>query len=527
MKFYLINPSLPLSFTSNEYGAPMVLRKYSTPPLGLLTAAGMIPKRHEVTLCDENVSAIDWGADCDVVGLTGMHLQESRIREIATRFRARGKRIVVGGPSVMSLPDRYRDVADVRIVGEAEQIWREAIADLEHGRERGAYFATDTVDLSTSPKPRFDLVSPKDYLSISLQTTRGCPFRCEFCDIITLYGRTVRVKPVEQVLQEVETVLALGWDRLLFVDDNFIGNPRYAAEVLDALAALQKRATRPFYFTTQSTINLAQNTGLMKSYWAAGGRSVFIGIETPRTSSLLETLKFQNVRRDLLGEVERIQRHGIAVYSGLIVGFDSDDAGIFDEQVKFINDAKIPFPLPSILGALPGTPLYKRMEDAGRLISDREFHANAYFTNIVPKEMTVQELEHRYREMVSALYEPTRFAARVVGELERLKDVDGKVSNYRWPVVWAAFVWVFFWYVVDPHRRKLLTALRLIASAVFRRYPQMGDAALQRLVIYRHVCHFVSMLERRHQAGSSLAVSKRPTLREIHTDCAGLDADAV
>ncbi len=167
------------------------------------------------------------------------------------------------------------------------------------------------------------------------------------------------------------------------------------------------------------------------------------------------------------------------------------------------------------------------MEDAGRLISDREFHANAYFTNIVPKEMTVQELEHRYREMVSALYEPTRFAARVVGELERLKDVDGKVSNYRWPVVWAAFVWVFFWYVVDPHRRKLLTALRLIASAVFRRYPQMGDAALQRLVIYRHVCHFVSMLERRHQAGSSLAVSKRPTLREIHTDCAGLDADAV
>jgi radical SAM superfamily enzyme YgiQ (UPF0313 family) len=507
MKFYLINPSLPLSFTSNEYGAPMVFRKYSTPPLGLLTAAAMIPQHHAVTLCDENTSAIDWDADCDFVGLTGMHLQESRIREIAARFRARGKRVVVGGPSVMALPERYADVADIRIVGEAEQIWPEAIVDLENGRARSAYYATKTVDLATSPKPRFDFVSRRDYLSVSVQTTRGCPFRCEFCDIITLYGRTVRVKPVEQVLQEVTTVLELGWDRLLFVDDNLIGDPRYAAELLDALAALQKRVSRPFFFTAQSTINLAQNTALMKSYYGAGGRSVFIGIETPRTSSLQETMKFQNVRRDLLGEVERIQRHGIAVYSGLVVGFDHDDLGIFEEQVKFINDAKIPIPLPSILGALPGTPLYKRMADAGRLISDKGFHANAYFTNIHPKQMTVQELEHRYREMVFALYEPTRFADRVIGELDRLNDVEGEVSNYKWPVVWAAFLWVFLWCLFDPNRRKLLTALRIIGSAVFRRYPRMGEVVLQRLVIYRHVRRFVSMLERRHDAVSQETMS--------------------
>jgi radical SAM superfamily enzyme YgiQ (UPF0313 family) len=500
MKIHLINPAMPLSFLSNEYGAPMVLRKYSTPPLGLLTAAGMIPSHHRVTLCDENTSQIDWNVDCDVVGITGMHLQEPRIREIAARFRARGKVVVVGGPSVMSLPEKYRDVADIRIVGEAEAIWPQCLADLERGSYLNEYVAVETVELSTSPIPRFDLISPKDYLSVSLQTTRGCPFRCEFCDIITLYGRKVRVKPVDQVLREVQRVLDLGWDRMVFVDDNMIGDPRYATELMQALADLRRRAPKPFYFTTQVTINLAQNTRMMELLYEAGGRSVFIGIETPRTSSLQETLKFQNVRRDLLGEVERIQRHGIAVYSGLIVGFDHDDLDIFKEQIAFITDAKIPIPLPSILGALPGTPLYKRMEDEGRLIPDKEFQANAYFTNIIPKSMTTDELERGYREMVFALYDPVRFADRVIGEIARLDDAEGQVSNYRMPIVWAAFVWVFVWYLFDPNRGKLLTALSRIVPAVLTRFPRMGDAALQRLVIYRHICRFVSMLEQRHAA---------------------------
>jgi radical SAM superfamily enzyme YgiQ (UPF0313 family) len=349
----------------------------------------MIPDHHQVSLCDENASEIDWNVDCDLVGITGMHLQEPRIREIAARFRARGVKVVVGGPSVMSLPDRYRDVADIRIVGEAETIWPQCLADLERGCAKAEYHAAETVDVGTSPVPRFDLVSPRDYLSVSLQTTRGCPFKCEFCDIITLYGRKVRVKSVEQVVREVQRVLELGWDRLLFVDDNFIGDPRYAITLLEGLVDLQRSLKRPFYFTTQATINLAQNTRMLQLLYEAGCRSVFIGIETPRTSSLQETMKFQNVRRDLLGEVERIQRHGIAVYSGLIVGFDHDDAAIFQEQEKFINDAKIPFPLPSILGALPGTPLYKRMEESGRLLANKEFQANAYFTNIIPKEMTI------------------------------------------------------------------------------------------------------------------------------------------
>jgi radical SAM superfamily enzyme YgiQ (UPF0313 family) len=507
MKFYLINPKLPLSFSGNEYAAPMVFKKYSVPPLGLLTVAGMIPEHHQVALCDENTGQIDWNTDADVIGLTGMHLQGPGIRNIAKRFRSLGKRVIVGGPSCMAVPERYRDIADVLMLGESEQIWPQCIADLEKGVVKDAYTPPETVDLRTSPVPRFELVSPRDYMSISLQTTRGCPFKCEFCDIITLYGRKVRVKSVEQVVTEVRRVLELGWDRLLFVDDNFIGDPRYAISLLEALGDLQRGLKRPFYFTTQATINLAQNTRMLSLLYDAGCRSVFIGIETPRVSSLQETMKFQNVRRDLLGEVERIQRHGIAVYSGLIVGFDHDDTAIFEEQAKFINDAKIPFPLPSILGALPGTPLYKRMEDSGRLLADKEFQANAYFTNIIPKEMTIDQLESGYRGMVFSLYDPARFADRVIGELDRLNDAKGNVSNYRLPFILAAFLWVLLWYVCDPNRAKLLRVFRRVVPAVLRRYPRQGDAALQRLVIYRHVCRFVSMLERQHESGSAQRVA--------------------
>ncbi|MEZ5291339.1 MAG: radical SAM protein [Vicinamibacterales bacterium] len=497
MKFHLINPKLPLSFAGNEYAAPMVFKKYSTPPLGLLTVAGMIPDHHQVTFCDENVSTVDYSVDCDVVGLTGMHLQGQGIRHIATEFRKRGKKVIVGGPSCMAVPERYRDIADILMVGEAEQTWPECIADLERGTARDTYKPTDTVDLRTSPVPRFELVSPRDYLSISLQTTRGCPFKCEFCDIITLYGRKVRTKPVEQVVREVERVLALGWDRLFFVDDNFIGDPRYTAELMEALTALQRRLTKPFYFSTQATINVAHNQQLLQQLYDGGCRSMFIGIETPRTSSLQETHKYQNVRKNTLDEVARIQAQGIAVYSGLIVGFDHDDDAIFDEQVDFINAARIPLPLPSMLGALPATPLYERMKAEGRLIPEHEFQGNSYFTNILPKQFTMEGLERGYKGMVRNLYSPENYSARVLGELENLNKAEGGASNYRFLTLLAGYLWVLGWYIVDPNRVMLLKAFFKIAPAVLTKYPKVADAGLQRLVMYRHVRHFVNMVERR------------------------------
>jgi radical SAM superfamily enzyme YgiQ (UPF0313 family) len=511
LKFYLINPRLPLSFTGNEYAAPIVFKKYSVPPLGLLTVAGMIPREHEVTLCDENVAEIDWDYDCDVVGLTGMHLQGPGIRKIATHFRKRGIRVVIGGPSVMAVPERYRDVADVLMVGEAEQIWPECVADMVNGVTKDAYYPAETVDLRTSPMPRFDLVSPRDYMSISLQTTRGCPFKCEFCDIITLYGRKVRVKPVEQVIDEVNQLLSLGWDRLFFVDDNFIGDPRYTMSLMEGLSALQKTLKKPFVFSTQATINVAHNQHLLQLLYDGGCRSMFIGIETPRVSSLQETQKFQNVRKDTLGEVERIQAHGIAVYSGLIVGFDHDDEAIFQEQVDFINDAKIPLPLPSLLGALPATPLYKRMQDEGRIITENEFQGNSFFTNIRPTCMSMADLQQGYLRMVHALYDPINFSNRCLGEIARLDKAPGKASNYRRSIILGGFLWVLLWYVFDPNRKKLLKAFTRLFPA-FWRYPNAADAALQRLVSYRHVSRFVSMLEEHYTATPGARASRAPTL---------------
>ncbi len=497
MKFYLINPKLPLSFTGNEYAAPVVFKKYSVPPLGLLTVAGMIPRHHEVAFCDENVADIDFDMDCDVVGITGMHLQGPGLRKIAQRFRARGKTVVVGGPSSMAVPERYRDVADVLMLGECEQIWPKCIEDLENGVAKASYTPADTVDVRTSPVPRYDLVSRRDYMQISLQTTRGCPFKCEFCDIITLYGRKVRTKSVDQVLAEVKTVLSLGWDRLFFVDDNFIGDPKYTMSLMEALSDLQKTRKKPFVFSTQATINVAHNQHLLKLLHEGGCRSMFIGIETPRVSSLQETQKFQNVRKDTLGEVARIQSQGMAVYSGLIVGFDHDDEDIFQEQVDFINDAKIPLPFPSLLGALPATPLYKRMVDEGRVIAENEFQGNTFFTNIRPTCMSMEALQNGFLRMVQALYDPKNFSDRCLGEIERLNGASGRASNYKRPLILGGFAWVLLWYLFDPNRKRLLqTFVRLFPA--FWRFPNAADAALQRLVTYRHVIRYVSMLEARH-----------------------------
>ena len=512
MKFYLINPKLPLSFTSNEYAAQVVLKKYSVPPLGLLTAAGMIPSGHDVVLCDENVQSINWDHEADVVGITGMHLQGAGMRKIAKHFRARGAKVIIGGPSTMALPDRYRDVADVLMLGEAEQIWPECIADLEKGTVKAAYTPADTVNLHTSPIPRYDLISRRDYMQISLQTTRGCPFQCEFCDIITLYGRKVRTKAIEQVIAEVDRVLALGWDRLFFVDDNFIGDPRYAMELAAALAARRRTMKKPFVFSTQLTINLAHNAKLLQALFDAGCRAVFVGIETPRVSSLQETLKFQNVRKDLLGDVARIQSQGIAVYSGLMVGFDHDDTAIFDEQLEFIQEAKIPLPMPSMVGALPGTPLYNRLSLEGRLIPETEAQGNTYHTNIIPKLMTMDELELGYRRMVKGLYDPVNYVDRVLGEIELLNRAHSNASNYKWPIILAGYLWVLLWYLADPNRANLLRAYARLVPRIFTRFPKAADAGLQRLVTYRHACRFASMVEQQYTGRPAAGTPEAPEL---------------
>lgn len=495
MKFYFVNPRTPVSFSGNEWASPIVFRKYTIPPVGLLTIAAMVPREHEIKFCDENAQSIDWNSDCEFVCLTGMHLQKKRIHQIATRFRELGKRIIIGGPSVMAVPEQYRDVADILIVGEAEYIWPECLKDLAKGTAKDTYLEKGTVALEDSPIPRYDLVSPRDYMGISLQTTRGCPFTCEFCDIITLYGRKVRFKPVAQVMKEIEVIIALGTESINIVDDNFIGNQRYAAELLEAFIDFRRRQKRPFYFTCQLTINVAKKPRLVRLLHEAGCRSVFIGIETPRVSSLEETHKMQNARSDLVKDVEKIQREGIAVYSGLIVGFDHDDKDIFKEQVDFINEARIPSALPNQLGALPGTPLYQRMIDEGRLLPNKDFHMVSVQTNIRPKQMTMKELNDGYVWMLKEMYSPDNYADRVLGQVERISGSGARSSNYNSVIIYMAFMWVLLWYITDPNRRVLLKAFFKVFPRAVTRYRNAADTALVHLIHFRHFTRFINVLE--------------------------------
>lgn len=501
MKIYLINPQIPVSFAGNEYAAQMLFKKYSTPPLGLLTIAAMIPPSHKIAFCDENASRIEWNNNCDIVVLSGMHIQKKRLREIAVCFRELGKKIIVGGPSAMAVPEWYRDIADILVLGEAERIWPECLSDLEAGRAKDVYEEKETIQLHESPIPRFDLITPRHYMNMSLQTTRGCPYSCEFCDIITLYGRKMRTKPIEHVLAEFKTLFRLGGERIFLVDDNFIGDPGYTSELLRAMIRMNQQLKRSPKFSCQITINVAQNIPLLKLLHAAGCRSMFIGIETPRIESLKETHKFHNARTDMAEDIKTIQSHGISVYSGMVVGFDHDDSTIFEEQLRFTNRAHVPISGPTQLTALPGTPLYTRIKAEGRLKDEKSRNWNWIESNIIPKQMTSEELNEGYVSLIEKLYAPEAFTNRIFGELERLEHTEGKLSasNLNILLVLLGFFWVLLWYLFDPHRKKLLHAFWRLFPAVLVRHPKTTAQALLRLVLYRHICRFVGF--RREELG--------------------------
>ena len=413
MKLYLIAPRNPESFWTFDRILPSLGKRCVFPNLALPTVAGLTPAPHEVVLCDENVESVDFDTDADVIGITGFVIHKKRMFELMEAFRRRGKMVVVGGPYATLCPEELEGKADVLFVGEAEYTWPQFVRDYEAGTWQAEYRQEEKPSLHDSPLPRFDLLKTDRYRSMAIQFGRGCPYSCEFCDIIVMYGRRPRTKTVPQVLAEVEAIHALGVTNIFIVDDNFIGNKKEAKSLLAALAEWNDARGRPIEFMTEVSLNVAQDEELLTLLRRAHFVTVFVGIESPRPASLLETKKTQNMREDIVTSVHRIQAAGIEVMAGMIVGFDNDDPSIFDEQFRFIQQARIPISMTGMLNAVPKTPLHARLKAAGRLIAE-SVGDQFVFTNIVPSAMSRLELYEGYQTLLRRLYDYRHYRQRAM-----------------------------------------------------------------------------------------------------------------
>ncbi len=426
MKVYLVNPRFEPTIWSFEGLRPFTGTRFLTTPLGLATVAALTPEPWEVEIVDENVEDINYDTDAELIGITAFNVQYQRAILIAEEFKKRGKKIVFGGPYCSLFPQAFEGKGDHRISGEAEEIWPEFLRDFAKGTARELYMANSKkVNLEISPVPRYDLIRNERYNVVCLQTSRGCPFECEFCDIIVMDGRVPRIKTVEQVLAEVDHCAKQGNHYILFGDANFIGNMPFARKLLHALVDYQKKNNYPVEFSCELTVNVAHHTDLLELLQAANFYSVFVGIESPRTSSLVETKKLQNTRKSIVDDIARIHSYHISVMAGMIVGFDSDDTLIFKEQFDFLKELGVPFTTCGTLMALPNTPLLKRLQTEGRML-DTEWSSldghGAADCNFIPKQMTLEELRLGYNWLIRCLYRYDSYSSRLVTLLSRYQN---------------------------------------------------------------------------------------------------------
>ncbi len=420
LKVLLVWPRFPPSFWGFEGLLEMVREDSVSPPLGLITVAALCPSSWNLRLLDHAIEEIRdedilWA---DLVMISAMHAQRADTAAIPARSRQLGKRTLIGGPWASSEPDLLRTMADHVLVGEAEEAFAGIAAALEAGTAHALYRVGDKPDVSRSPIPRFDLLRLDKYTSMSVQFSRGCPFQCEFCDIITIYGRKPRTKSSAQLIAELEALRSLGWRKgILIVDDNFIGNAKNALALAQDLGAWQRERGYPFPFWTEASIDLASRPELLSAMVEANFIAVFLGVETPSAEALRETRKFQNLHGDLIEQIRTIQRGGLWVIAGFIVGFDSDDETIFDRQFEFVEKTAVSWAMAGMLQAPPTTPLYDRMKREGRLHQLTELTSNFSTPNFLTV-MPLPVLMRGFCGLLTRLYDPETYFRRSLRSLE-------------------------------------------------------------------------------------------------------------
>jgi radical SAM superfamily enzyme YgiQ (UPF0313 family) len=422
MKILLIYPEFPDTFWSFKHALKFIRKKAGAPPLGLLTVAAMLPQEWEKRLVDLNVvelidKDLEWA---DYVFISAMIVQRKSAIELIKRCHSAGVKMVAGGPLFTMEYEQFPDV-DFFVLNEAEETLAPFLHDLEIGQARRVYASDKFPDIHQTPAPLWQLADPKYYESVSIQFSRGCPFNCDFCNVTALLGHIPRTKTASQIIAELDSLFTLGWRKsIFFVDDNFIGNKKYLkTEILPALIKWRTGKTG-MPFSTEVSINLADDRELLDLMVQAGFDTVFVGIETPNEASLTECSKNQNKNRNLMESVKILQRAGLQVQGGFIVGFDNDSPEIFQQQIDFIQKSGIVTAMVGLLQAPLGTGLYKRMENENRLVNEFSGDNVDGSTNIIPK-MGLEPLRIGYRKILSQIYDPKLYYTRVFTFLREYK----------------------------------------------------------------------------------------------------------
>ena len=415
MKILLAYPEFPDTFWSFKHALKFIHKKAGAPPLGLLTVAALLPPEWEKRLVDLNVTSLTQTdlAWADYVFVSAMVVQRDSARALIARCKTAGVKVVAGGPLFTMEHEAFPDV-DYFVLNEAELTLPPFLADLANGCAERVYATTEYPDIQQTPAPLWQLASLKYYESVSIQFSRGCPFSCDFCNVTALLGHRPRVKSAVQIIAELDSLYALGWRKgIFFVDDNFIGNKKHLkSEVLPALIEWRKgKLGMPF--STEVSINLADDAELLNLMTQAGFDTVFVGIETPNEESLAECSKTQNRGRDLVESVKTLQRAGLQVQGGFIVGFDSDTTSIFQQQIDFIQRSGIVTAMVGLLQAPPGTRLYERMKQEGRLVNEMSGDNVDGSTNIIPR-MGLDTLREGYHKILGQIYAPQFYYERVL-----------------------------------------------------------------------------------------------------------------
>jgi len=425
MNVLLVYPEFPETFWSFTHALGFIGKKAAFPPLGLLTVAALLPETWAKRLVDTNVDLLTdkdilWA---DLVFIGGMAVQRTSAAQVIDRCRALGATVVAGGPLFTSEPDAFTAV-DHLVLDEAELTLPRFLSDLEKEKARKIYRARGFCHLGGTPVPLWELLHMKQYASMSIQFSRGCPFNCDFCNVTALFGHTPRLKTAEQIIFELDEIYASGWrGSIFFVDDNFIGNKKFLKKHLLPALIDWRKDKKGCVFFTESSINLADDPALMGLMVAAGFDSVFIGIESPDEASLTECHKTQNKNRDLLESVSIIHRSGLQVMGGFIVGFDNDRPSIFSRQIDFIQKSGIVTAMVGLLQAVPGTRLFDRLAQENRITESFSGNNVDGATNIIPR-MGMDTLFDGYQSIMKQIYLPKNYYQRIRTLFQELKPPE-------------------------------------------------------------------------------------------------------